>query len=72
LRTLRRFFFSSPPSVVFAFDDAVFFAALGLDSLVVFAGALDAVDAGALPAVELGFGAIAIGAEGGERRGEMR
>jgi hypothetical protein len=59
LRTLRRFFFSSPPSAVFL-AVAVFFAALGLDSVVVFAGALDAVDAGALPAVELGFGAIAI------------
>jgi hypothetical protein len=56
LRTLRRFFFSPPSSVLE--EAAVFFAALGLDSVVVLAGALDAVEAGALPAVEAGFGAI--------------
>jgi hypothetical protein len=57
LRTLRRFFFSSLPSADLA-AGFVFFAALGLASLVVLAGALDAVEAGALPAVEAGFGAI--------------
>jgi hypothetical protein len=69
---LRRFFFSSPPSAVFLAVAVFFFAAFGLDSVVVFAGALDAVDAGALPAVELGFGAIAIEVVEAESERERR
>ena len=51
LRTFLRFFFSpsAPPADFFA---GVFFAAL---SAVVLAGTFEAVDAGALPAVEAGY-----------------
>ena len=54
MRTLRRFFFSSKPSPA-GFEE-VFLAALELS--VNFAGALEAVEAGALPTVEVGLGAI--------------
>lgn len=51
MRTFLRFFLSpSPPAALFF---AVFFAAFE-PSLVVLAGALEAVEAGALPAVEAG------------------
>ncbi len=74
MRLFLRFFFSpSPPAAPDAAFD-VFFAALAPPSAVVFAGAFEAVDAGALPAVEAGLGAIAIdvgGGEGGEFE-EMR
>jgi hypothetical protein len=53
LRTLRRFFFSSP-SEDFA-GALLFLAVFALDSVVVLAGALEAVvEAGALEAVEAG------------------
>jgi hypothetical protein len=60
LRSLRRFFFGLESSVATDLAAAVlvFFAAL--EPSVVFAGAFDAVDAGALPAVEAGLGAIAM------------
>jgi len=48
-----RFFFSPSPVVA---DFAVFFAAL--EASVDLAGALEAVEAGAFPAVEAGLGAI--------------
>ena len=54
MRDFRRFFLSESPPDAAGFE--VFFAAL--DSVVVLAGALEAVEAGALPAVEAGLGAI--------------
>ena len=57
MRPFLRFFFSpspAPPDAALA----VFFAPFAPPSLVVFAGAFDAVEAGALPAVDAGFGAI--------------
>ena len=56
LRDFRLFFLS--PSAPEAAGFEVFFAAL--DSVVVFAGALEAVEAGAFPAVEAGLGAICV------------
>ena len=60
LRDFRLFFFSASPPDAAGLE--VFFAAL--DSVVVLAGALEAVEAGALPAVEAGLGAIAIEVDG--------
>ena len=57
MRSLRRFFFSSPPSPPAGLEE-VFLAAL--EPSVGLAGALEAVEAGALPAVEAGLGAIEI------------
>ena len=56
MRTLRLFFLPSSPGAAAVLE--VFFAAL--DPSVVLAGAFDAVadEAGALPAVEAGLGAI--------------
>ena len=64
MRTLRRFFLVSSPVDAVAAVFEVFFAAL--DPSVVFAGAFEAVpeDAGALPAVEAGLGAITMDYEG--------
>ena len=53
MRDFRRFFFESSPEAA-GFE--VFFAAF--DPSVVLAGALDAVEAGAFPAVDAGLGAI--------------
>ena len=70
MRTLRRFFLVSSPVAAAAAVLEVFFAAL--EPSVVLAGAFEAVpdDAGALPAVEAGLGAITIDNAGQRVTGE--
>lgn len=68
MRSLRRFFLGSSPAAAVDAVLEVFFAAL--EPSVVFAGAFEAVDAGALPAVEAGLGAITIDNEGAKGRAQ--
>jgi hypothetical protein len=62
LQTLQHFFLVSSPAADTAAVLKVFFAAL--EPSVVFAGAFEAVEAGALLAVEAGLGAITIDNQG--------